>query len=76
MAGLVVGEVDSQVPADLLRTPPVRQLLGDHCSQLRMEVDTTVMMSSPTRGRPPMRIEGTIRSLGSVPTQLSRDRRR
>jgi len=72
----LVGEPSAQVPADLLRAPPLEQQLADQLAQLEVGLDPPLMTSGATRRRPPMGLERTVTSAaGCVAAQFARDRR-
>lgn len=52
--------LSSEMTADLLRTPPLRQQLGDRLEQFRVDIDAPAMMASTPSHRLPMGIVRTI----------------
>ena len=57
--------------ADLLRTPPLTEQLGDHLTEVAVGVDPASVMTSATCGGAPMRLEGLMSRLGAcVAAQL------
>ncbi len=73
----VLREALPEVPADLLRAPPLRQQLGNETAQLRVHRDPATMMTAAASDRTTVRLERPIALLRCrVTPQLSRDRRR
>ena len=73
----VRSELRTKVPADLLRTPPMRQLLHHHPPQVTAGLDTPRMVAGATSGRTAMRSERPVAAAttSGIPAKLTRDRR-
>ena len=66
-----------QVAADLLRAPPTTMQFDAQASELIIGVDLAAVLTCSSRGRSPMRIEGSILTAGRrVAPQFPRNRRR
>jgi hypothetical protein len=73
----LLGELQPQVTADLLRAPPLGQKLRDQLPQFAVGLDAAPMMAAATCGRATVGIERTVtQTPGHVAAQLARDRRR
>jgi hypothetical protein len=74
---LIVGELDLEVPADLLWAPPLIQELGDNAAQLLVDVDTASMVTGSPSSCVPMSVEGSVSAAGRrVAPQFAGNRRR
>jgi hypothetical protein len=58
--GRVVDEAQSQMTADLLRAPPLTKQLGDHSTELAVDVDSAAVPARPPHGGAAMSIERAI----------------
>lgn len=72
----LVRMVQSKVPADLLRAPPLLQQICHQVSELEVGVEATPMSACSARGRLTVRIKRPISAACmGVPAQFTRDRR-
>ena len=62
--GRVVDEAQSKMTADLLRAPPLEKQLGDHTTELAVDVDSASVPACPPHGGAAMSIERAIPAAG------------
>lgn len=75
--GRVVGEAQSKMAADLLRTPPLPEQLGDHLAKLIVDFDAPSVRACHAYGGATMSVERPIPATGDrVAPQFPRDGRR
>src|SRR5690606_37936163 len=75
----VGGVLRPQVPADLLRTPPLPKQVGEQAGQGRVGLDPTPMFPATSGRGATVGLEGTVAAApaaGGVAAQLPGDRRR
>jgi hypothetical protein len=60
----IIGEAVAKVAADLLRTPPLPQQLGDHPAELIVGRDLAAVLTRSSGGDPTMSLEGAMLTAG------------